>query len=73
MALNYSLVMEYMGGGEVKWRDGRDKPILTVDQTRRIIRDVVLGLEYRKRIPIFTSRQLPDYRISSALQWHHSP
>ncbi|KAH8112734.1 hypothetical protein DFH11DRAFT_1545689 [Phellopilus nigrolimitatus] len=40
------LVMEYMGGGEVKWRDSNGRPCLRVDQTRRICRDVVLGLEY---------------------------
>jgi serine/threonine protein kinase len=40
------LVMEYMGGGEIKWRDNHNRPILQVDQTRRICRDVVLGLLY---------------------------
>lgn len=40
------LVMEYMGGGEVKWRDDHGRPCLRVDQTRRICRDVVLGLLY---------------------------
>ncbi|KDQ52643.1 hypothetical protein JAAARDRAFT_138321 [Jaapia argillacea MUCL 33604] len=40
------MVMEYLGGGEVKWRNMDNEPILTVDQTRRIIRDVILGLEY---------------------------
>lgn len=41
--------MEYMGGGEVKWNDGADtpRPVLTIWQTRRIMRDVLLGLEYR--------------------------
>ena len=39
--------MEYMGGGEVKWQDRTKKPVLHVDQARRICRDVVLGLEYR--------------------------
>jgi len=39
--------MEYLEGGEVNWRNGEDNPILTVEQTRRIIRDAVLGLEYR--------------------------
>ena len=40
--------MEYMGGGEVKWRSASSppRPVLTVDQSRRICRDVVLGLEY---------------------------
>lgn len=40
------LVMEYLGGGEIKWRDSSGEPILRVDQCRRITRDVVLGLEY---------------------------
>ncbi|PPQ63943.1 hypothetical protein CVT24_009118 [Panaeolus cyanescens] len=40
------MVMEYLGGGEVKWRDGNNRPVLTVAQTRRIMRDAVLGLEY---------------------------
>ncbi|KAF9037714.1 kinase-like protein, partial [Panaeolus papilionaceus] len=40
------MVMEYLGGGEVKWRDGHNRPVLTVAQTRRIMRDAVLGLEY---------------------------
>lgn len=39
------LVMEYLEGGEIKWR-GPDKPLLTLEQIRRIIRDVLLGLEY---------------------------
>jgi SNF1-activating kinase 1 len=39
--------MEYLEGGEVKWRNSADEPVLTVKQTRRIIRDAVLGLEYR--------------------------
>ena len=39
--------MEYLGGGEVKWRDDASNPVLTVGQTRRIIRDALLGLEYR--------------------------
>ncbi|EMD33852.1 hypothetical protein CERSUDRAFT_56057 [Gelatoporia subvermispora B] len=40
------MVMEYLGGGEIKWRNSRDEPTLRVDQTRRICRDVILGLEY---------------------------
>lgn len=40
-------VFEYMEGGEVKWRTSDERPILTVDQTRRTFRDIVLGLEYR--------------------------
>jgi [calcium/calmodulin-dependent protein kinase] kinase len=44
-------VMEYLGGGEVKWRNDDYEPVLSVSQTRRIIRDAVLGLEYRKSVP----------------------
>lgn len=40
------MVMEYLGGGEVKWRDDKNRPVLTISQTRRILRDAVLGLEY---------------------------
>jgi hypothetical protein len=38
--------MEYLGGGEIKWRNEQHQPILQVDQCRRICRDVILGLEY---------------------------
>lgn len=38
--------MEYLGGGEIKWRTNDGEPVLRVDQTRRICRDVILGLEY---------------------------
>ncbi|KAI0067229.1 kinase-like protein [Artomyces pyxidatus] len=40
------MVMEYLGGGEVKWRSQTNRPVLRVDQSRRICRDVILGLEY---------------------------
>ncbi|KAI0925686.1 hypothetical protein AcW1_008060 [Taiwanofungus camphoratus] len=40
------MVMEYLGGGEIKWRTPANEPVLRVDQTRRICRDVILGLEY---------------------------
>lgn len=42
------LVMEYLSGGEIKWRNEQNEPVLQVDQCRRICRDVILGLEYRK-------------------------
>ncbi|THG93066.1 hypothetical protein EW145_g8484, partial [Phellinidium pouzarii] len=46
LASKILLVMEYMGGGEVKWRDEHGRPCLRLDQSRRICRDVVLGLDY---------------------------
>lgn len=42
------VVMEYLGGGEIKWHDGNYRPVLTLVQSRRILRDTVLGLEYRE-------------------------
>lgn len=39
------LALEYMVGGEVEWRSG-NHPILSVDQSRHIFRDVVSGLDY---------------------------
>ncbi|KAG0011482.1 hypothetical protein BGZ80_000646, partial [Entomortierella chlamydospora] len=38
--------LEYMEGGEVRWKDVDDKPILSLEDARAIFRDVVLGLEY---------------------------
>jgi serine/threonine protein kinase len=46
------LVMEYMAGGEIQWRNDHDEPILTVSQSRRIFRDVSLGLEYLHHLGI---------------------
>jgi serine/threonine protein kinase len=40
------MVLEFMEGGEVQWKDDRGFPTLTVDEARRTLRDVVLGLEY---------------------------
>ncbi|KIK53987.1 hypothetical protein GYMLUDRAFT_921415 [Collybiopsis luxurians FD-317 M1] len=42
------MVMEYLGGGEIQYTSPTNKgaPILTVEQTRRIMRDAILGLEY---------------------------
>ncbi|KIY53965.1 kinase-like protein [Fistulina hepatica ATCC 64428] len=40
------LAMELVSGGPIPWRTASDEPVLTIDQTRRIIRDVILGLDY---------------------------
>ncbi|KAF9214245.1 hypothetical protein CPC16_000920 [Podila verticillata] len=40
------LVLEYMEGGDVRWKDSEDRPVLQLDEARSIFRDVVLGLEY---------------------------
>lgn len=40
------LVLEYLERGEVHWQDADGNPILTVDESRDVARDVVSGLEY---------------------------
>ncbi|KAJ1917262.1 hypothetical protein H4219_003292 [Mycoemilia scoparia] len=40
------LVVEYVTGGEIKWRDEQDKSIFSLDQARRIFRGLLLGVEY---------------------------
>ncbi|KAG0256369.1 hypothetical protein BG011_004599 [Mortierella polycephala] len=40
------IYLEYMEGGEVRWKDSDEKPILHLEDARAIFRDVVLGLEY---------------------------
>ena len=47
------LVLEYMWGGEVIWRNDNDEPVLKLHQARSTFRDTLLGLEFRK----FTSRK----------------
>jgi hypothetical protein len=37
-----------MDGGEIEWRDDRDRPVLDINHARSIFRDVVSGLDYRK-------------------------
>ncbi|KAJ6538833.1 kinase-like domain-containing protein [Mycena vulgaris] len=45
MSADICLIMEYMEGGELQWSSDSE-PYLTIDQTRRCMRDVVLGLQY---------------------------
>ncbi|KAG2187780.1 hypothetical protein INT44_005470 [Umbelopsis vinacea] len=40
------MVLEYMEGGEIHWRDEDDRPILPIDDARAVFRDVVSGLDY---------------------------
>lgn len=39
--------MENLEGGPIRWEDADNRPVLTLPQIRRIMRDVILGLEYR--------------------------
>ncbi|PWZ01902.1 kinase-like protein [Testicularia cyperi] len=40
------MVLEYMEGGEIVWKDEQGRPTLTVDEARSVVRDIVCGLEY---------------------------
>ncbi|KAJ2959266.1 hypothetical protein NQZ79_g5205 [Umbelopsis isabellina] len=40
------MVLEYMEGGEIQWRDDEDHPILTTNEARAVFRNVVSGLDY---------------------------
>jgi serine/threonine protein kinase len=42
------IVLEYLEGGDIKWRDQLERPLLDEITSRRYFRDVVLGLEYCK-------------------------
>ncbi|KAJ2742548.1 hypothetical protein GGI20_004411 [Coemansia sp. BCRC 34301] len=40
------LVIEYMDGGEIAWRDASNLPVMAADEARSVFRDLVLGVEY---------------------------
>ncbi|KAG0165944.1 hypothetical protein DFQ28_008088 [Apophysomyces sp. BC1034] len=40
------MALEYIERGEIEWRDDSDRPVLSIDQSRRIFRNVVSGLDY---------------------------
>jgi serine/threonine protein kinase len=42
------MALEYTESGEIEWRDSQDQPVMTVNEARKIFRDIVNGLDYRK-------------------------
>jgi len=42
------MILEYCDGGELRWKDQLGQPYLSLDETRQIFRDTLLGLAYRK-------------------------
>jgi [calcium/calmodulin-dependent protein kinase] kinase len=44
------MILEYCDGGELRWKDTDGQPSLSLDETRRIFRDTLLGLAYRKSL-----------------------
>jgi len=46
--------LEYLDGGEVKWQVSQEepKPVMTQDVARKVFRDVISGVGYRKYIKL---------------------
>ena len=42
------MILEYCEGGELRFKDSASRPTLTLEETRNVFRDTLLGLEYRK-------------------------
>ena len=42
------MILEYCEGGEIQWKNQDSSPALTLAEIRRIFRDTLLGLEYRR-------------------------
>ncbi|KAJ2653783.1 hypothetical protein IWW40_000067 [Coemansia sp. RSA 1250] len=40
------LVIEFMDGGEIAWRDSNNLPAMAADKARSVFRDLVVGVEY---------------------------
>jgi serine/threonine protein kinase len=40
------MALEYTECGEIEWRDEYDEPVMTINEARRIFRDIVNGLDY---------------------------
>ena len=43
----FSLVLEFVDGGEIHWRDENERPLLAENTCRAYMRDIICGLEYR--------------------------
>jgi serine/threonine protein kinase len=69
------LALEYMENGELIWRESDDTtiPILTMDESRNVFRDVVSGLDYRKSLTTLSILYIDLVYIHySSLPGHHS-
>ena len=66
------IVMEYLSGGPIEWTNAEHKPILLVDQTRRIIRDVIVGLDYRMSICPSCAEMIAKACLSTRSRYHSS-
>ena len=47
------LILEYVDGGELIWRDSEtEQPVVSIEDARRYFLDMVLGLQYRTVIQL---------------------
>ncbi|KAJ2084316.1 hypothetical protein H4R24_000109 [Coemansia sp. RSA 988] len=59
------LVIEYMDGGEIAWRDADHLPLMTVDRARSVFRGLVLGVEYLHYVGILHRDLKPQNLLCS--------
>ncbi|KAJ2806552.1 hypothetical protein H4R20_001644 [Coemansia guatemalensis] len=59
------LVIEYMDGGEIAWRDSDHLPLMTADRARSVFRGLVLGVEYLHYVGILHRDLKPQNLLCS--------
>ncbi|PIA19277.1 kinase-like protein [Coemansia reversa NRRL 1564] len=59
------LVIEYMDGGEIAWRDADHLPLMTTDRARCVFRGLVLGVEYLHYVGILHRDLKPQNLLCS--------
>jgi serine/threonine protein kinase len=50
---NFMIVMEYIDGGELIWKDEDETPVISLQDAKSYLRDIIVGLDYRTYRPWF--------------------
>jgi serine/threonine protein kinase len=45
--------MEYIDGGELIWKDEDETPVISLQDAKSYLRDIIVGLDYRTYRPWF--------------------